>query len=51
MPTKTRQVLFPGENKEKLSTCKKEAERMVYFITSNLLLFIYFAMRKGYFQP
>ena len=36
MPTKTRQVLFPGENKGKLSTCKKEAERMVCFITSNL---------------
>ena len=36
MPTRTRSVLFPGENKDKLSTCKNEARKMVEFISSYL---------------
>ena len=36
MPTKIRSVLFPGENKDKLSTCKTEAKKMVEFISSFL---------------
>ena len=36
MPTKTRSVLFPGENKDKLSTCKNEARKMVEFISCYL---------------
>ena len=36
MPTKIRSVLFPGENKEKLSTCEKEAKELVKFISSFL---------------
>ena len=35
MPTKIRQVLFPGEDKTKLSTCENEAIRLVNFITSH----------------
>ena len=33
MPTKIRSVLFPGENKDKLSTCEIEAKKMVKFIS------------------
>ena len=36
MPTKIRSVLFPGENKDKLSTCEKEAKELVKFISSFL---------------
>ena len=36
MPTKIRSVLFPGENKDKLSTCETEAKKMVKFISSFL---------------
>ncbi len=36
MPTKTRQVLFPGEDKKKLSTCQIEAARMVSFLSTQL---------------
>jgi len=36
MPTKIRSVLFPGENKDKLSTCETEAKKMVRFISSFL---------------
>ena len=36
MPTRTRSVLFPGENKDKLSTCKNEAQKMVEFVSSYL---------------
>ena len=36
MPTKIRSVLFPGENKAKLSTCETEAKKMVKFISSFL---------------
>ena len=36
MPTKTRSVLFPGENKNGLSTCKSEAQRMLEFVSCYL---------------
>ena len=36
MPTKTRQVLFPGENKDKLSSCENEAKRMLALISAYL---------------
>ena len=36
MPTKIRSVLFPGENKDKLSTCETEAKKMIEFISSFL---------------
>ena len=36
MPTKIRSVLFPGENKDKLSTCETEAKKLVKFISSFL---------------
>ena len=36
MPTKTRNIMFPGEDKNKLSTCEEEANKLVKIILSEI---------------
>ena len=36
MPTKTRTIMFPGEDKKKLSTCEEEASKLVRIILSEI---------------
>ena len=36
MPTKTRSIMFPGENKKKLSSCKEEANKLIKFLIDNI---------------
>ena len=36
MPTKTRNIMFPGEDKKKLSTCEEEANKLVRIILSEI---------------
>ena len=36
MPTKTRNIMFPGEDKKKLSTCEEEANKLVKIILSEI---------------
>ena len=36
MPTKTRNIMFPGEDKKKLSTCEEEASKLVRIILSEI---------------
>ena len=36
MPTKTRNLMFPGEDKKKLSTCEKEANKLVRILISEV---------------
>ena len=36
MPTKTRTIMFPGENKKKLSSCKEEANKLIKFLIDNI---------------
>ena len=36
MPTKTRNIMFPGENKKKLSTCEEEANKLVRILISEI---------------
>jgi hypothetical protein len=37
MPTKTRNMMFPGENKKKLSTCEEEANKLVKILISKII--------------
>ena len=36
MPTKTRSIMFPGENKKKLSSCKEEANKLIKLLIDNI---------------
>ena len=36
MPTKTRSIMFPGENKKKLSSCKEEADKLINLLIDNI---------------
>tara|TARA_B100000902_G_scaffold329930_1_gene326664 strand:- start:221 stop:904 length:684 start_codon:yes stop_codon:yes gene_type:complete len=36
MPTKTRNIMFPGEDKKKLSTCEEEANKLVKILISEI---------------
>ena len=36
MPTKTRSIMFPGENKKKLSSCKDEANKLIKLLINNI---------------
>lgn len=36
MPTKTRTIMFPGENKKKLSSCKEEANKLIKLLIDNI---------------
>ena len=36
MPTKTRSIMFPGENKKKLSSCKDEANKLIKLLIDNI---------------
>ena len=36
MPTKTRNVMFPGEDKRKLSTCETEANKLIKILISKI---------------
>ena len=36
MPTKTRSIMFPGENKKKLSSCKEEANKLIKLLVDNI---------------
>ena len=36
MPTKTRTIMFPGEDKKKLSTCEEEANKLVRILLSEI---------------
>ena len=36
MPTKTRNMMFPGEDKKKLSTCEEEANKLVRLLLSEI---------------
>ena len=36
MPTKTRTIMFPGEDKKKLSTCEEEANKLVRLLLSEI---------------
>ena len=36
MPTKTRNIMFPGEDKKKLSTCEEEANKLVRILLSEI---------------
>ena len=36
MPTKTRSMMFPGENKKKLSSCKEEANKLIKLLINNI---------------
>ena len=48
MPTKTRNMMFPGEDKKKLSTCEEEANKLVKIILSEIGLIL---KHMDYFQP
>ena len=37
MPTKTRTIMFPGEDKKKLSTCEEEANKLVKNLISKII--------------
>ena len=37
MPTKTRNMMFPGEDKKKLSTCEEEANKLVKILISKII--------------
>ena len=36
MPTTTRSIMFPGENKKKLSSCKEEANKLIKLLINNI---------------
>ena len=36
MPTKTRTIMFPGEDKKKLSTCEEEANKLIKILISKI---------------
>ena len=36
MPTKTRSIMFPGENKKQLSSCKDEANKLIKLLIDNI---------------
>ena len=36
MPTTTRSIMFPGENKKKLSSCKEEANKLIKLLIDNI---------------
>ena len=36
MPTKTRSIMFPNENKKKLSSCKDEANKLIKLLIDNI---------------
>jgi len=36
MPTKTRNIMFPGEDQKKLSSCKEEANKLIKLLINNI---------------